>query len=423
MIQYKNYLCLLILLAIIGCKETETVNPQNNPTNSLPPTTTATVIAGNTQFAIDIYKEVVDEDKNQMLSPYSISSALAMVYAGTDNNTSVEMQNVLGFGANNSNFHQTFNQLSNTVENTINSAQDNEINIINKIWRHNNFHFLPSFENIMTNDYSAPVVSANFKQKEATRQAINSWVDQETNQLIPELLPNGFITNQTVSVLVNAIYFKADWFQHFNPNTTQQLPFTTNAGTTVNTDMMTAEIPRDHTKFTEDSDVEILELFFEDKKSSILLVLPKDQTMGINNFVHQVLSKNRVDQWLNDLAMPTPNGLVDVSIPKWKFNTDFKLKNPLKSLGIKDAFSAACDLSKMAEAPLFIEEVIHKTAITVKEEGIEASAATAVSIGLVGSVTPPYVIKTFTADRPFVFMVKDTETNSILFIGHVQDPS
>lgn len=407
-----------LLLGLNACNK---VNLQPSPTPTPPTGTTTTnqVIEGNTQFALDIYQEVVNENENQMLSPYSISTALAMVYAGTDGNTATEMQNVLGFGPNNNSFHQAFNRVTNTIESNINTAPNNEINIINKIWRNTSFNFLSSFEQLMNNEYLAPVVATDFSQKAASRQLINNWVDQETHQLIPELLPNGFITDKTVSVLVNAIYFKADWEQQFVPAFTHPQSFrTTNA--VVTTDMMSDLIPTNDLKFTEDADAEVLELFFKDKQSSIVLILPKNAAVGINNFVQQTLSKTKVDQWFADLAHPAPNSNFSVQIPKWDFDSDFDLVAPLKTLGVREAFSDQANLSKMAEGALFIEKIKHKAVITAHEGGVEAAAATAVGIGVTSA---PPVARTFQANRPFVFMIKDTETNSILFIGHVQDPS
>lgn len=418
---YKScFYSLALLIGLSSCDKT-TIQPANNGSQNPPVGTTTQnqVIDGNTQFAINIYKEVVNENENQIISPYSISTALAMAYAGTDGNTSTEIQNVFGFGANNSSFHQSYNQVTNTIKQNINNAQDNEINIINKIWRNTGFHFLPTFENIMNTDYLSPVVATDFLQAAAARQEINTWVGQQTKQLIPELLPNGFIKNNTRTILVNAIYFKADWEHQFNSHTTQPQTFKT-TNTTVTTDMMSDLIPTNHLRFTEDTDAEVLELFFKDKQSSIVIVLPKDQTIGINNFVQQNLSKATVDQWFNDLTYPTAGSNFSVQIPKWNFNSDFDLINPLKNMGVHDLFSINANLSKMAEGVLYVDAIKHKAVIEAHEGGIEAAASTAIGIGM---TSLPPVARTIKADRPFVFMVKDTKTNSILFIGHVQDPS
>lgn len=418
--HYKiSFYSLALSLSLVACDKT---NISTNPPAPNPPTTTQSqVVQGNSQFALDIYQELVDENENQMLSPYSISTALAMVYAGADANTATELQNVMGYGVNNTNFHQVFNQLTNSIEQNVSSPTNSEVNVVNKIWRSNNLSFLPAFETIMNNQYLAPVVATDFTQSAAARQQINNWVDQETHQLIPELLPNGFISDQTASILVNALYFKADWEHQFTPGMTQSQSFKT-SNSTVNTDMMSELIPTNMLKFTEDVDAEVLELFFKDKQSSMLVILPKDQNIGINNFVQQKLSKAKVDQWLNDLDYPTPSGSnFSIQLPKWDFENDFDLVTTLKALGINDAFSvSAANLSKMTDTPLFVDKIKHKTVISTHEGGVEAAGSTAV--GTAVTSVPP-IERTITANRPFVFIIKDTETNSILFIGHVQDPS
>lgn len=418
--RYKiSFYSLALLLGVVACDKTDinTDTPLNNP----PTTTQRQIISGNSQFALGIYQELVDENENQMLSPYSISTALAMVYAGTDGNTATEFQHVMGYGVNNNSFHQLFNQLTNSIEQNISSPANSEVNVINKIWRSTNLTFLPDFEATMNNEYLAPVVATNFSQSAVAKQQINSWVDQETHQLIPELLPDGFITNQTATVLVNAVYFKADWEHQFAPGITHPQQFKTTSST-VTADMMSDVIPTNNLRFTEDADAEVLELFFKDKQSSIVIVLPKDQNIGLNNFVQQTLSKTKVDQWFDDLDYPAlSNSNFSVQLPKWSFENDFDLVTTLQTLGIHDAFRPKmCNLSKMADASLFIDKIKHKTVISTDEGGVEAAGSTAVGVAITSA---PPIARSITANRPFVFIIKDTETNSILFIGHVQDPS
>ncbi|MFT5645671.1 MAG: serpin B [Aureispira sp.] len=416
--RYKiSFYSLVLLLGVVACDKTDI----NTPPNNSPATTQSQIISGNSQFALDIYQELVDENENQMLSPYSISTALAMVYAGTDGNTATEFQHVMGYGVNNNSFHQLFNQLTSSIEQNVSRPANSEVNVVNKIWRSTSLNFLPDFEATMNNEYLAPVVATDFAQSAAAKQQINNWVDQETHQLIPELLPDGFITNQTATVLVNAVYFKADWEHQFAPGMTHPQQFKTTSST-VTADMMSDLIPTSNLRFTEDADAEVLELFFKDKQSSIVVILPKDQNIGINNFVQQTLSKTKVDQWFNDLDYPAlSNSNFSIQLPKWSFENDFDLVTTLETLGLNDAFiSGVCNLSKMADAPLFIDKIKHKTVISTDEGGVEAAGSTAVGIGLTSS---PPIERTITANRPFVFIIKDTETNSILFIGHVQNPN
>ncbi len=416
MFRTKSCFFLALIMYLTACDKDDPVPP--NLSNSSGSVTTSLLVSANTQFALDLYKEVVDQDKNQVLSPFSISSALAMTYAGANANTAAEMQNVFGFFPSNS-FHQDFNSLSNQIESNVNSPDSSEINVVNKIWRNQDISFLPDFNNIMTQDYQAPVDVTDFSQAATARQLINQWVNNETHSLIPDLLPSGFITNNTKSVLVNAVYFQADWLHPMNLFTQRQA-FTTSANVVDSADMMTGSIPGADMKYTEDTEAKVLELFFDDKQSSMLFILPKDPTAGIDYFVKQILTSSRLDQWIADLAPAYPGAHFSVNIPKWDFGSSFDLAETLGAMGMPEAFSNSADFSKMSSTPLKIEKVIHKAVIKTHEKGAEAAAATAVGVGVTSS---PNISGSFTADRPFVYIIKDTETNSILFIGHVQNPN
>lgn len=424
MLQYKKYfICSFgtMVLALGACNKTEILPVYTvDPAYPAPITTSNIIVEGNTKFALNIYRELVDESQNQILSPYSISTAMAMAYAGSDGNTATEIKNVMGFGLNIGSFHTAYNQVTNSIENNINSSPNSEVNIVNKIWRSPDISFLPDYEQIMTNSYLSPIDITDFTQSAAARQLINDWVSTETHQLIPELLPDGFINNETATVLVNAIYFKSDWAHQFDTFSTNYRPFTTSNSSTVSTKMMSDLIPTNELKFTEDADAEVLELFFKDQKSSMLIVLPKNAGLGINNFVQQHLTYARLNQWLDDLAYPAAGSNFSVGIPKWKFDSDFDLVATLETMGIADAFKEYANFQKMSEAGLFIDKIKHVATIETHEGGVEAAAATA--IGFAVTSVPP-VARTIVANRPFVFLIKDTETDAILFIGHVQDPT
>lgn len=424
MIQYKKYFLgsfLGMLLAVGACNKTEILPVYTvEPALPAPAVSSNSIIEGNTKFALNIYRELVDESQNQILSPYSISTAIAMAYAGADGNTATEIQNVFGFGLNTSNFHTAYNQLTSSIENNINSSPNSEVNIVNKIWRSPDLSFLLDYEHIMTNSYLSPIAITDFSQSAAARQLINDWVDTETHHLIPELLPNGFITDQTATVLVNAVYFKSDWAHQFDTFGTNYQSFTTSNNSTVSTKMMADLIPTNELKFTEDADAEVLELFFKDQKSSMLIVLPKNASLGINSFVQQYLNYARWNQWLDDLAYPAAGSNFSVGLPKWKFGSDFDIAETLEGMGMIEAFKETANFQKMSEHGLFIDKIKHKAVIEAHEGGVEAAAATAVGFAI---TSVPPVARTIIANRPFVFLIKDTETDAILFIGHVQNPT
>lgn len=422
MISIKNFcLSLGLATAFTACQQSTGVAPTPTPTPTPTPPSTSAIVDANTNFAVNLYRELVDETENQVFSPYSVSKALGMVYAGSDGVTATELQQVFGYGPNISGTHTAMNQLSNILSTNIGNNTSSQFNVLNKIWKESNLPLLLDYEAIMSNDYQAPIVNANFNQHQLVRKDINDWVDQETNQMIPELIPDGFIKPTTRLILVNALYFSADWAVPFPQWGTSPSQFTTSTGNAVTVDQMRELIPTADLKFTEDAQAEVLELSFEDQTASMVLILPKDAQLGLNSFVQQHFTKTQVDQWLNDLATPAVNSNFSVGLPKWDFDSDFDLKDVIATLGAPSLFYESCDLSKMSNAAsLLVEEIKHKAAIKTHESGVEAAAATAVSIG-VTSVPP--VERTVFFDRPFIFLIKENETNSLLFVGHVQNPS
>lgn len=410
---------LIIALGLGACKKETLTSPQQNTTP--PPTaplSSSQIVSNNNDFALDLYQQVVDEDKNQLLSPYSISTALAMTYAGTAGNTATQMQSVLGFGNNTNTFHTDFNQIKTDIETNINGATNNQVKVVNKIWRNNIFNFLPAFETTMTNTYNAPVVAANFNQPTLATQNINNWVAQETNQLIQDFLPKGFIKPNTATVLVNALYLSADWEEPFDTIRTSKQPFTTSNGSD-SVDMMSNEIFCNKLRFTEDATAEVLELYLKDKKASVTIILPKNTTTSINTFV-QNMTSTQLNGWLDNLAVPnTPNSKFRVHLPKFDFETKLSVKDPLLQLGMTDAFSSVADFSKMGNGALQISDIQHHTNVKFFESGIEAAAATAVGIFITSA---PPIARTVNINRPFVILIREVETESILFLGHVQQP-
>ncbi len=410
---YRNYLMAVTILLLTACqKEKSTPAPLPQP-----PLTTSQQVQNNNQFAWDLYQEVVDETENQLLSPYSISSALAMTYAGADGNTATEMQQVFGFGANNSTFHQDFNQLKLDLQANINRPSNSQLKVVNQLWRNNQVNFLPAFETTMQNEYAAPVLARSFETPELIRQEINHWVEQETNELVQELLPEEFIKRNTATVLVNALYLSADWEIPFNVTSTSPQPFHASTGSTT-VDMMTTSIPCSNVKYMEDNSVEMLELYLKDRATSITILLPKK---GSINTLVQNTSHTQLEQWLDSLATPNAmNSNFSIYLPKFAFTSARSVVGPLQNMGMVDAFNSEADFSKMAEGELQIGDIRHKAAIKLHEGGIEAAAATAVGV-IVGGV--PFVERVVNINKPFVMLIREVETGSILFVGHVDNPN
>ena len=244
---------------------------------------------------------------------------------------------------------------------------------------------------------------------EQTRKDINAWVEKETNDKIKELLKPGILTSQTRLVLTNAIYFKAAWYVPFRPEATKPGPFSLAGGKKVEVPMMHGE---QFTDFFDSEAFQALQMRYEwPSTCSMVIFLPR-KTDGLAQF-EKTLSAANLEKWLKQLS----HHAVQVALPRFKVTAEFQLNNVLKEMGMKRAFGDA-DFSGMTKGGgLFISAVVHKAFVDVNETGTEAAAATAVAMAT--SEPPP---GTFTADHPFVFVIRDNRTGSILFMGRVSQP-
>lgn len=369
----------------------------------------------NNQFAFDLYKKVIlQKDKNVFFSPFSISTALAMTYAGANATTADEMQEALHFEANTSVFHGRYHAYLERLES---SAKDNiELNIANRLWGEKNFEFKKDFIEINKSAYASPLSSVNFiEQPKASRNRINKWVEQQTKDRIKDLLAPGMITTDTRLVLTNAIYFKADWLHSFSKSSTRSRAFNLSDQSVKDTDFMHQQRVMG---YIETSKYKSVRLPYSGDKQSMIVVLPKQHT-DLEK-IETSLNQKVIDEVLK--ARPT---LVELALPKFKITEPLGLSSFLKQMGINQAFDVSADFSKMStEGDLFISDVVHKAFIEIDESGTEAAAATAVVMSLEStSVTPAPIPKQFIADHPFVFFIVDNETEAILFMGRIMDPT
>ncbi|GAI76663.1 unnamed protein product, partial [marine sediment metagenome] len=247
---------------------------------------------------------------------------------------------------------------------------------------------------------------------ETARKTINAWVEKKTKDKIKELLKPGVLNRLTRLVLTNAIYFKGNWDSQFEKARTQPAPFTLTDGKKVNVPMMNQT---EKFKYTEAESFQALELPYVDNELSMVILLPKE-TDGLSDF-EKTLTAGNLSEWLGKLRKRK----VIVSVPKFRMTSQFSLAAVLKSMGMTDAFVPdAADFSGMnGKRDLFISAVIHKAYVEVNEEGTEAAAATGVVIGVTSMPARPPV---FRADHPFLFLIRDNRTGSILFIGRVMNP-
>lgn len=368
-------------------------------------------IVSSNSFALDLYKYLSKNEKgNIFISPYSISIAMGMTYAGANGETQAEMSKVLYFPLNDKGFHKDFGKTQKLLLNS--GSKGVEISLANKLWADKQYKFKCSFTRGVRKNYNAPLVRMDFRNSpEPSRLEINGWVEQQTKSRIKELLPNGAITDLTALVLTNAIYFKGQWDNKFSPENTRSDAFFPSATDKVPCQFMNREGKYQYAK-TENFSA--LEIPYAGKEFSMLVLLPHD---GIEL---EEVEKNLSLETITLLAVNMDEFDVRVSFPKFKFENKYELKPMLSSLGMPTAFSNRADFTRMSKKPdLKIDEVYHKAFVEVSEEGTEAAAATAVVI--VRKAMPMFV--DFNANRPFLFFIRHRETGAIVFVGRMTNPN
>ena len=371
---------------------------------------TGAVVDGNTEFALDLYASLRTEEGNLFLSPYSISTALAMTFAGARGETAGQIADVLHFTLEQDRLHQAFAALASSVK-AAGDGSGCSLHLANALWGQPGEGFLDEFLAVTKKHYGAGFRQVDFQRAtERARQIINTWVDQQTRQKISELLQQGDLDPSTVLVLTNAIYFKGAWACRFDPQQTKDAPFWINEQDKV-------VVPTMHQlrkfPFTAGDEVDVLELPYVGDRLSMVLLLPKQ--VGGLPALEDSLNTENLDRWLGRLRVQP----VRVSLPRLRLDSRFDLAGTLAAMGMPDAFSSRkADFSGMTGRPdLWIDKVIHQAQVEVNEQGTEAAAATAVVI----KKGPP--ITTFTADHPFLFIIRDNQTGTILFIGRVANPA
>lgn len=370
------------------------------------------VVNANNKFAIDLYKELIlSENENIFMSPYSIFSAIAMTYEGADGQTKQEMKDVFYFPEDNilrSNFAALYNQINKKNKQYI-------LRTGNALWAQQDYPFIKEYISRVERYYGGKAVNLDFvTETEQSRQTINTFIEQQTNNRIKDLLPQGSITPLTALVLTNAIYFKGDWEFQFDKKDTRELPFYITKENIVQTPIMFMN-PEENLNYLETTELQILELPYKNKELSMLILLPKKE-VALEK-IEQTLTYEQINEWQEKFRQRKVH---EIYLPKFEFEHSNQLSKNLKHLGMVSAFGGAV-FSRMSEInDLVISEVIHKAFIKVDEEGSEAAAATAVIMEST-SVNLDRII--FNANRPFIFMIKENQTNSILFLGRMVNPS
>ncbi len=374
---------------------------------------TGSVVDANNQFALDLYSKYKSEEGNVFFSPYSISTALAMTYEGAKGQTAEEMQSVFHFPKDDSERRLGYAGLYNELNK---KDKEYKLSTTNALWAQQDYYFLDEYFEAVEEYYGGKVTNLDFiKNAEKSRIIINDWVEDKTNDKIKDLIPSGVINSMTKLVLTNAIYFKGEWAKQFDKDNTSDQDFKITSDKVVKIPMMQCAYDETEFNYAENDELQILELPYFGGDLSMLVLLPKDDIKTFENSI----TVERLTRWKKVLREQE----VNVFIPRFKFETKYFMADTLKEMGMPTAFSDSADFSGMTgKQDLFISAVIHQAFVEVNEEGTEAAAATAVVMEL-KSIAEPEPIPIFRADHPFVFMIQEKETGSILFMGRVSDPS
>lgn len=373
-----------------------------------------TVVQGNTAFALDLYQREKGKTANLFFSPYSISTALAMTYAGARGQTAEEMARTLHFDQPPAELHQAFADFSARFD-QIENEKHISLSVANSLWCQRGYPFTPAFLDLNRKYYHGELRLADFMAKaEDTRQEINTWVERKTNDKIRDLLKPGQINSMTRLVLCNAIYFKGDWAAKFDPKATRPESFFVTSNQSVTVPMMSRKLKlRSHAL----DDSTLFALPYTGNDLSMVILLPNDK--GGLPALEQRLNAAALQGWLKTLDA-TAEAEAMVSLPQFKLNCRLDLANDLAAMGMPSAFGANADFSGMnGKRDLFISGVVHQAYVDVNEQGTEAAAATGVTMRAL-ALTRPVILR---VDHPFLFLIVERQTGSILFLGRVTDPT
>lgn len=387
---------------MMPCKLTKVSTPisLSNATN---------VIDANNRFAINFYSQASQEsDENVFFSPWSISTAFAMVFEGAKENTADEIRQVFGFPVD----YQKRTSEFRSIMNNINSDDPKyQLSVANALWLAKGFEPFTKYVDTAINFYDSDVSTVDFISDDGVNK-INTWVEEKTQEKIKDILKPGSTNELTRLAITNAIYFKGSWATQFNENNTSTDTFW-NGEQTSEIQLMHLE----HTLFnyTQTDQFQILKMPYEGGKLSMLVLLPNEND-GLTS-LEKSLSIENLNLWQEQLTTKQ----VEVFMPKFKLETTYDLKTSLIEMGMPTPFSERhADFRGIAPINLYISQAIHKAFVDVNEEGTEAAAATVIVITAESYRPPPPV---FRADHPFVFLIQDDSTGNILFIGRMMNPS
>ena len=387
--------------------------------------TISALVLDNNAFALNLFEQLAaSNDGNLIVSPYSVSLALAMTYAGAEGDTAEQMAQALTFAIDRDELPAAFRSLTDDLvdRGTAEADKDEQVtartlSVANALWGEQTFPFDESFTDLLADDYDAPMNLVDFKNDpEGTREEINAWVADKTNNRIENIVPEGLITEAARLVLANAIWFYGAWRYQFDPEDTEEAPFHLLDGESVDVPFMNLH---EDFSYASGPTYEAVELPYEGSGFSFLVVMP--ETDAFDDFEQSLHAGV-----LEDIARNLERTDIRLAFPSFEFEFGAQLADALAALGMVDAFEAGvADFSGMigegTDEKLFISSILHKAFIKLDENGTEAAAATVVMMeGAAAAPTEPIEV---TIDRPFLFAIRDTETGTLLFLGRVLNPA
>lgn len=367
------------------------------------------VAASNNAFSLDLFRAVRLESENLVCSPYSVSLALAMTMAGARGQTQQEMKQTLMVSLPYSRLNGAFNALDQNL------TQVGGFNCANSIWGQSGRPFERPFLDVLAQYYAAPLRLVDLdKDYAGACRLINDWVSSKTNGRITDLMnPDDPPPTPRLMMLVNAVHFKAQWLDPFSPGATQKRPFS------LLDDRGTVQVPMmwriSEYRFLQTNELQAVELPYKGDRFAMVVIMPR--TGGFEEFAAHV-------DWqgLDSILASLKGGRLDLRIPSFGVRSTPGMTEALKAMGMKTAFTSGADFSGIAEGDWWIADVAQKAFIEVDEHGTEAAAASGVTMAGASSTTtvpPPEM----TIDHPFVYLIRDVQSGTILFIGQVVDPS
>ncbi|MDA5133393.1 serpin family protein [Psychrobacter sp. ANT_H3] len=374
----------------------------------------AQVVTANNQFAIDMYQQINGQnkqaDKNVFFSPYSLSTSMAMLYAAAEGETKAQIQRTFHYPSLN-----VLNPNSAALHEQFNKPNPNyQLATANDLWIQQGLRPNQNYLDTVQRYYSGKVTNLDFKNSpEPSRQTINKTIAKYTQQMIPEVLPASSIDADTVTVLTNAVYFKGDWKNTFAPS--EKRPFNKFDGSIIDVDMMHEQAPY---AYTEDAQVQVVQLPYKGDELSMLVVLPKAKDKIAMQRLVGTLSAKQISQWNSNLV----NQEIILDLPKFKLEENYGMNSLLANMGMTKAFGSDADFGLFSQdLSLSVDAIAHKAVIEVDEKGTKAAASTSISIVPMSLGYSMNTIK-FKVDHPFMFVIKDNKTNAILFLGQVNKP-